>query len=332
MRLCSWRWKASSTRRQTLIKIPSGGKVPRLALLFTIFLVLAGCASVTEPAVPLNLDPGQVHEGVDRYGVFYTYIPTTLPAEPEFLAVIHGTPPKEETENWNAAYYIRNWFDFSEAHGFVQIAPVYNRDDFSSRLGDHAMSGYRGLFGREIGADAWLIRLVGAHQQALGHAEALFYLYGHSAGGQFASRFIVTHPEMVKKAVITAAATYPQPDSEIGWPFGMGDLHTQIEWDLKTINRVDVLPDPETWLAATQVPLTVIVGLNDTAVLPADLIPGQKGSDRITIAGNWVNDMTAWAAAQGVESQYKFSIIPGIDHSMSRLISFSRRAMLDEAK
>ena len=99
-------------------------------------------------------------------------------------------------------------------------------------------------------------------------------------------RFLVTHPEYIKKAIITSAATYPQPNPEVAWPFGLGEIHTEIEWDAETIIPVDIVPDRWTWLAATQIPLTVIVGLDDTAELPTYLIPGQKGKNRFTIARN----------------------------------------------
>jgi hypothetical protein len=55
----------------------------------------------------------------------------------------------------------------------------------------------------------------------------------------------------------------------------MGDLRAGIAWDNGSIRSVDVAPDKKTWVAATQVPLTVIVGLNDTSELPP--YPGQKG-------------------------------------------------------
>jgi len=184
------------------------------------------------------------------------------------------------------------------------------------------------LFGREIGADEWVWRLVEAHQQAFGSASEQFYLYGHSAGGQFTGRFLVSHPELVKKAVISSAATYPQPSTEVVWPFGMGELHTDIEWDSNTIEYVDVVPNKQKWLAATQIPLTVIVGLNDTAELPLLLIPGQKGKNRFTIARNWIRDMSIFAEENGLESRFKLDIIPGKGHSMSGLISYSQEALL----
>lgn len=90
-----------------------------------------------------------------------------------------------------------------------------------------------------------MLRLVKAHKQAFGSANEQFYLYGHSAGGQFTGRFLVTHPEVVNKAVISSAATYPQPTTEVTWPFDMGELHTDIEWDTDTIKPADIVPDKQ---------------------------------------------------------------------------------------
>jgi hypothetical protein len=110
----------------------------------------------------------------------------------------------------------------------------------------------------------------------------------------------------------------------------MGELHTEIEWDADTIKNVDIVPDKQKWLAATQIPLTVIVGLNDTAELPLSLIPGQKGKNRYVIARNWVQDMAAFAEENGLESRVKFDIIPGQGHSMSGLIPYSQEALVSE--
>ena len=166
------------------------------------------------------------------------------------------------------------------------------------------------------------------HQQAFGASVERFYLYGHSAGGQFTARFLVTHPDRIERAVITSAATYPQPDPQVAWPFGLGELHTQITWDETTTRQVDVVPDQATWLAATQRPLTVIVGLMDTSELPA--YPGQKGTDRYTIGSHWVDDMAAFAAANDLTSQIRFEAIPGIGHTMTGLLPYSQPALMEK--
>jgi len=307
-------------------------RLQRLVLIIVLAfgVVLAACSPESTIDLAVTLEPGQLVKGKDGFGTFYTYVPATMPANAEILAVIHGTPLKDQTEEWNAEYYAINWLDFAEEQGLVLIVPVFTQEDFSSRLGDHALSGYRGLFGREIGADEWVLLLVEGHQQQLGLANEQFYLYGHSAGGQFTARFLVTHPETVKRAVITAAATYPQPTAEVVWPFGMGELHSDIEWDDGTVRHVDIVPNEAEWLAATQVPLAVIVGLNDTAGLPPDLLPGQKGDNRLFIAKNWIEDMAAFAEAHGLTSQFTFDIIAGKGHTMSGLLAFSQAALVSE--
>lgn len=298
------------------------------ASLVLLLVVLPACGPAALPEPPTAYQPGQVTEAQDLFGTFYVYVPTTVPEKPEILVLVHGTPPEAETAEMDAHYYITAWLGFAEKQGYILIAPAFNQEDFSSRRGDHALGGYRGLFGREIQADEWVLRLVTAYRHAFGAVNEQFYLYGHSAGGQFVARFLVTHPEFVKKAVITSAATYPQPDRAVAWPFGMGELHADIEWDTGTIKHVDIVPYRQKWLAATQIPLTVIVGLNDTAELPSALIPGQKGRNRYVIAQNWVKDMAAFAETNGLKSHFKLEIIPGKGHSMSGLLPYAQEALL----
>jgi pimeloyl-ACP methyl ester carboxylesterase len=329
-------------KRDRMLARPSDGHVPGMeeslrhrnrplpitcCVVSILITLLSACRPLSYPEPPITRQPGQLVEGQDLFGTFYTYLPATVPAEPEILVLIHGTPKDGSAES-NAHYYASNWIDFAEEQSLILIAPAFNQEDFSSRYGDRAMGGYRGLFGREIGADEWVLRLVTAHQDAFGSAGEPFYLYGHSAGGQFTIRFLVSHPGSIKRAVITSAATYPQPDVQVGWPFGMGELHVDIEWDDGTITRSDINPDQEKWLEATQIPLTVIVGLNDTAELPASLIPGQKGVNRYTIGRNWVQDMAAFAKENGLESQFTFEIIPGLGHTMTGLMPYSQNALV----
>jgi pimeloyl-ACP methyl ester carboxylesterase len=277
----------------------------------------------------ISYEQGQVTKGDDNYGIFYYYVPTKLTDQTEVLILVHGTP-KDLMPEENAEFYVVSWADFAEEHNYILIAPAFNQENFSSRYGDQAMGGYRGLFGREIGADEWVLRLVNTFQHSTKILSDQFSLYGHSAGGQFVGRFLVTHPEVVKRAVITSAATYPQPDFDVQWPHGMGELHADIVWDEDRINHVDIVPEKEKWLDATKVPLTVIVGMNDTEELPQELIPGQKGKNRYVIARNWIQDMETFAESNGVESHFEIELIPGIGHSMSGLIPYSQNAILSE--
>jgi len=163
---------------------------------------------------------------------------------------------------------------------------------------------------------------------ALGWQETPFLLYGHSAGGQFVGRFLVTHPELLERAVISAAVSYPQPDPAVAWPYGMCALSAQIQWEDGKSEQVEIHPDQDKWLNATQIPVTVIVGLNDLE--PQLSRPGQEGKVRLAIGQNWVKAMRKFAAENGLESAIQFEAIPGKGHSMLGLMLFSQAALNPE--
>jgi hypothetical protein len=62
-----------------------------------LVIVLPACGSATLPEPPIAQKPGQLVEGKDLFGTFYTYVPTTAPQQPGILVLIHGTPPENDT-------------------------------------------------------------------------------------------------------------------------------------------------------------------------------------------------------------------------------------------
>lgn len=276
-----------------------------------------------------DLPAGEISAFQDNYGPYFLYRPTELSSPPQTLVIIHGTPAKDLSAGETAFYYAENWAPFAEEKGWLMLVPAFNQADFSSRKGEitDALTGYRGLFGREIGADEWIMRLLGLGWEALDLPEAPILLYGHSAGGQFVGRFLVTHPELVERAVISAAVTYPQPDPAVSWPYGMGPLSSEIVWKDGTTAQVEIIQDPDKWLAATQVDLKVIVGLNDLE--PQLYRPGQDGRVRLTIGQNWVDAMRDFAVDHGLISRISFEAIPGKGHSMLGLLPYCQAALIE---
>lgn len=269
---------------------------------------------------------GQIRLTSYAHGKYLCYLPSTLTADSDILVLVHGTPGDQEKAETTARYYVENWIEFSEQHDLILIAPAFDQTNFSSKDGEQALGGYRGLFGRHIGADEFTLNIVQDIQNRYGLTGGRFYLYGHSAGGQFVARFIVTHPEQVKGAVITAAAIYPQPNPDIAWPYGLGPLDTTLAWHKpEAVRPVEVTPDRATWLEAMTLPVTVIVGLNDLEQQPDRT--GQKGNNRVVIARNWVQDMNVFAAQQGVESRLRLWLIPKLGHSSFGLLPHSQAAL-----
>jgi pimeloyl-ACP methyl ester carboxylesterase len=259
----------------------------------------------------------------DEIGSYHYYAPATLETAPDVVVLVHGTPGKQETALDTARYYVENWINLAQEQGCLLLAPAFDDANFSSKHGDQALGGYRGLFGRQIGADEFVLGIVERY------SDSKFYLYGHSAGGQFVARFIVKHPQRVQGAVISAAATYPQPDPDVPWPFGLGALHTTLQWhNPGSTTEVAFTPNPDDWLAAAALPVTVIVGLNDLEWQPGRT--GQKGNTRVAIANNWVRDVNQWAAELGGVGNIQLSLVPNLGHSSFGLLPYSQQALFDD--
>jgi poly(3-hydroxybutyrate) depolymerase len=308
-----------------------------------LLLALAGCRphsgqllSATSQndtaAIPPTLLPeahprGQIVTITEPHGTFHGYVPTTLQSSPDVVVLIHGTPGKDETAQDVARYYLQNWIAFAQERGVILIAPAFDDANFGSKSGNQALGGYRSLLGRNIGADEFVLRVVERYQSAFGSTDARFYLYGHSAGGQFVARFIVKHPGRVKGAVISAAATYPHPNLDVPWPYGLGEPQATVQWrDPDGETALDFAPCPEDYLAAARLPVTVVVGLNDLEWQPDRT--GQRGNQRVAIARNWVQDMNRFAAQHGVESKIRLELIPNLGHSSIGLLPYSQGALL----
>lgn len=313
----------------------AGRRIASTLLLIAALVTACGGSPTPSPTpLPPEPQPGMVEVVPGTHGSHVRYVPAALaapapsapPSPPPIVVLAHGTPADDETAEKAARYYVEHWKTWAEAHGALLIAPAFDQANFGSHEVDMAHGGYRGLFGREVGADAWLIELVDAYAARYGSPDARFYLYGHSAGGQFAARFLVTHPERLRGVVISAPVTYPHPDPEIAWPFGLGAFDGTLAWsDPPGETTAGVEPDPATWLAGVQVPATVVVGLNDLE--PQLAWPGQRATNRVTIARDWVAEMEAWAAGQGVESRIELSMVPGVGHSAYGLLGYCQEAM-----
>lgn len=298
-----------------------------MIILFSLFLF--GCSDFPHPTFIPAYEKGQISTVNDISGTYFLYVPKTIKTKNNILVLVHGTPADDEWEEETARYYIENWVGFAEENGIVLIAPIFDHMNFSSRNIDAEKNriGYRGLSGREIGADIWVMNIVHAVQKNLAIEDEGISIYGHSAGGQFVSRFMVTHPEMVNMAVITAAATFPQPDRDIPWPYGMGELHTYVEW-WDDIRKEDVVPKEWKWALSTQIPLTIIVGMND-AEIPSERT-GQDGPTRYIVAKNWIREMTTFAEGYGLDCNFRLELIPGKGHSMIGLINYSQTALVED--
>jgi pimeloyl-ACP methyl ester carboxylesterase len=241
-----------------------------------------------------------------------------IPSTPvQILVLAHGFPwlDGSKSDDYLAKYAqeaVDRWTSFAEAHQAIVVAPAFGGNDFG---------GYRGLFGRRVDADQFVNDLVDDVGRAnIPHFRGRFSLHGHSAGGQFAARYLVAHPGRLEAVVLSAPGAYPFPDPSLPWPNGMAavvrdELSGSLE-DGKAPDQVAgsvYTPRPSCWLAAaSEAPVSVLVGSRDTEAQYPE--PGQPGSTRIERATAWVRSMRQHAETNGRTPTIQLVQADGLNH------------------
>jgi pimeloyl-ACP methyl ester carboxylesterase len=223
-----------------------------------------------------------------------------IPRNPvRVLVLAHGFPWPDGSKSDNdlieyARAAVERWSAFAEAHHAVIVAPAFGGQEFPL---------YREMLGRSINPDQFVNLLVDkAGREHIPRFAGHFSLHGHSAGAQFAARYLVTHPGRLDGVVLSAPSTYPMPDPAIPWPSGMGQAQGR-----------ESTPEAAGWLtAASEVPVTVLVGSRDTEQRPP--APGQRGSTRIERATAWVESMRRHAKASRKVPVIRLVLAEGFDH------------------
>lgn len=290
-----------------------------------LVVLVAGLIFVLERESPPETQQGRITPVHAEHGSYLQYIPSTVEPTPEIVILVHGTPDEGKSAFDMAEIYIEQWTDFAEETGIIVLSVAFDQHRYGSKEGGE-LGGYRSLMGRTIGADAFVEEIVDYYRDAFRIADERFYLYGHSAGGQFVARYSVTHPQRVKGAVISAAGRYPYPTQSVAWPFGMGRLQTPFQWNENEPEvTLDIQPDPEGWVEAAGLPMVVVVGLNDTEPQYDD--PGQQGSTRLRNGSAWVRAMNTYAQENGGEGNVRFSAVPGRGHSALGIMPFCQEEL-----
>ena len=240
-----------------------------------------------------------------------------LPQKParHILVVAHGMLSKNQSAATQAKAYAERWIPYAEQHGLIVIAPVFDDERFGNLT--QGYGGYRNLFGKYIGADEFIHRLVEKYRHQTTTASAQFYLYGHSAGGQFVGRYSVTHPDRVIKAVISAAGRYSYPDDRTSWPYGAGRLNKKISWDQGRIVRHERVSPQMINYAKAAAKVQIVIGSRDTKL--QDNRPAHIGKNRIEFANNWAHAMNSLAQRYSMPGNIRVYQVAGVGHDSAAL-------------
>ncbi|MCT2559352.1 hypothetical protein N0B51_10215 [Tsuneonella sp. YG55] len=151
--------------------------------------------------------------------VFY-YRPPGAAGNAPIVLVMHGT-------NRDARRYRDEWAPLARERGFIVVAPQFDRTRFPGVEG-YNLGGARDRRGRPVPRRRWTFAaiepLFDEVRTRFGSMQPTYYLYGHSAGGQFVHRFVMHmgHTRL-RRAFAANAGWYLMPDPKFRYPYGVAD-------------------------------------------------------------------------------------------------------------
>ncbi|MFN0058046.1 MAG: PHB depolymerase family esterase [Planctomycetota bacterium] len=232
----------------------------------------------------LNGDPTQE---------YILYVPRSAPADARVLVSMHGI-------SRNAHEHASVFTPMCEEYGVVMLVPIFTKDLHK----DYQRLGRKGRGSR---TDLLLQQFLVEVTFQTGVDASQVYLFGFSAGAQFAHRYAMAHPHRVARAVVAAAGWYTFPDLTQRFPYGIRPVRT-LE---------GVTFNPEEFL---RIPMELLIGERDTTthnVRSTERTVAQQGVNRLDRARRWVAAMGEAATSYFLDCQVTLTEVPGIGHSFT---------------
>jgi pimeloyl-ACP methyl ester carboxylesterase len=295
-------------------------------ILSTLFLFKGPVARGQDK--PAEDQQGKVVTRKVRFGEYVQYLPKREALG--VLVVVHGQPAGDDIKDIHglAERFVKRWVPFAEEHRLLVLGPVFDNENFDSVDGNQG-GGYRALYGRQIAADAYVNDMIDRSKALVAKGwDGRIVLYGHSAGGQFTSRYVVKHPDRVRAAVISAAGIYAMPDPTIEWPNGSAPVNRTLYWGpSKEPQPISITPNLNGWVKASGLPITVVVGKDDTE--PQKKRAGHDGSTRVEFARQWVASMNKLAERRRKKGTVRLVVVEGVGHDSARLTPAAQKALTE---
>ncbi len=224
---------------------------------------------------------------------YLLYIPTSADSDSQVLVVVHGFSRK-------AYKQAKAFSSLCERRGVVALVPIFTKELHK----DYQRLGRKGK-GRRV--DLILHQYLTECAYLSGADPTQIFLYGFSAGAQFAHRYLMAHPHRVSRAAVVAPGWYTFPDHTERFPFGTRPSRALAG---VTFNAEQFL----------RIPIEVLVGELDTTdknLRRTDRVDAQQGKTRLERARRWVAAMRNAAVAYGLPPLVKLTEIQDVGHSFS---------------
>jgi len=279
----------------------------RRALVFGLPTAAWAGASATRPATAAELPAGTHLMRVDApdLGVssepvpVHLHRPTAWRTDDPVVLVMHGVQR-------DADRYLASWRSLADDAGVLVAVPEFTRSKFPTRT-QYNFGNVVDDRMRQVPRERWsfevLDRAFAAVRAATGASREHFALYGHSAGAQFAHRYmLLADADRATPIVVANAGSWTVPDASVPFPWGLAGT-TVDDADLRRAfgRRVVVaLGEADTDPSAPN--------------LPNDPPARAQGANRLARGRFFYEACERKAAALGVPFSWRLVIVPGAGH------------------
>jgi poly(3-hydroxybutyrate) depolymerase len=241
-------------------------------------------------------------KGNKEIRVWY-YKPVAYSKNSKIVFVMHGVKR-------NGKHYRDAWLQYSQAENFLLIVPEFTQKDFPGSAGynlGNMFSPSGELNDESLWSYTIIEDLFDRIKVITGSKTLVYSMYGHSAGAQFVSRFVMFKPDFrLKTAVAANAGWYTMPTDEEAFPYGLKGM------------RADIIRNVSVSFAKN---LVVLLGDQDNdenhKYLRKTAEALRQGKHRLARGRSFYNEAESLAKEQKVPFSWKIKVIPGVGHSNS---------------
>ncbi len=240
--------------------------------------------------------------------------PSALSPDAPVVFVMHGVAR-------GGAGYRDAWRAIAARFGALIAAPTFSATAFPGadgyQLGDVPARSRAGA--AEARSHDAIEPLFDALRHRFGLTAARYGLYGHSAGAQFAHRFLLRRPDARAASVVAAnAGWWLRPDPAIRYPYGLAGAPYP----------------PEHAARAFRVPLTVLLGTRDLkrdGSLRQTPEAEAQGPHRLARGAAFFVAAERLAVAEQAPFRWRIAYAPGVGHSNREIAPFAARELFASA-
>lgn len=155
------------------------------------------------------------------------YRPFEYDENSRILFVMHGVKR-------NGEHYRKQWITIAEEYNIFLVVPEFSQKHYP-RSAKYNLGNVHNDLGELNEEKYWTFtaieNLFDYIKETVTNKNEKYYIYGHSAGGQFVHRLVMFKPDArIKKAVATNSGWYTMPSVEDKFPYGLEGSHVDSDF------------------------------------------------------------------------------------------------------